>query len=94
MPAKKTIERREKMIKQLAKEESLPKEAEDDLRISEREITHLIIDNVPALVSHIGRNGYYRFINKTGAEWFGLPRNKIIGKHLSKILGKTPYEMI
>jgi len=93
MPAKQTTERLEKRIKQLAKEESMPKEVGDDLRISER-TTRLIIDNVPALVSYIGKGGYYRFVNKTGAEWFGITRNKIIGKHLRDILGKTPYEMI
>lgn len=80
------------MVTRLKKKVPIRKNLMDDPQINDREMAHLIIDNVPSLVSHVGRGGYYRFVNKAYADHFCRPPNKIIGKHLSEIVGKIAYK--
>lgn len=67
---------------------SARKKVEEELRMREQEI-RTITDNVPALVSYVDKEGYYRFVNKQYKEWFGVPKTEILGKHYREILGKA-----
>jgi PAS domain S-box-containing protein len=59
-----------------------------------RQEIQLISDNVPGLISYVGADGYYRFVNKQYEKWFGIPREKIIGHHYRQVLGEATYKKI
>ncbi|HKK00712.1 MAG TPA: PAS-domain containing protein, partial [Desulfuromonadales bacterium] len=48
------------------------KNAEKELRNKEQ-FLRLITDNLPTLISYIDRDGRYRFVNRTGAQWYAKP---------------------
>ena len=60
------------------------KQAEQDLSASEA-LLRLVIDNLPVLISYIDTDQRYRLINRTCAEWYGLPQSEIIGKRVAEI---------
>lgn len=69
------------------------KRAEDALRRSENEL-RVIAENVPALLSYVDTEGFYRFVNKRYEEWFGCSRAEITGKHYRHVLGEATYQKI
>lgn len=58
--------------------------AEKVARDSERQL-RLITDNLPVLITFIGRYLRFRFGNKSSETWFGVSRNDLIGMHLSEL---------
>ncbi|HJS50721.1 MAG TPA: PAS domain S-box protein [Pyrinomonadaceae bacterium] len=64
--------------------------SEERSRISEYQL-RLITDSIPALVSYVGADERYKFVNRTYCDWFGLPKEKIVGKKLQTILGGRAY---
>jgi PAS domain S-box-containing protein len=64
---------------------------EDTLRQREEEM-RLITDIVPAHISYVDSQQYYRFHNKKYNEWFRL--EEINGKHLKEVLGESVYQSI
>jgi PAS domain S-box-containing protein len=68
-------------------------ESEKKFRKRENEI-RTITDNIPALISYVDANGYYRFINRQYEKWFGISSEEIIGKHYKEVLGEVAYEQI
>ncbi|MEZ6040803.1 MAG: PAS domain S-box protein [Planctomycetaceae bacterium] len=46
----------------------------------------LIADSVPALVSYVGPDMRYRFVNKRYCEYFNLKREEIVGKHVRELV--------
>lgn len=69
------------------------KRAQNILLDSEKQL-RLIADANPLLISYVDGEHRYRFVNRTYTEWFGQPRERILGKHLSEILGQTAYQEI
>jgi PAS domain S-box-containing protein len=69
------------------------KMAETELQSREQEI-RMLADNVPGLVSYVGSDGCYRFINRKYKSWFGITRRDIIGKHYRDVLGDETYNLI
>jgi PAS domain S-box-containing protein len=51
-------------------------------------------DAIPALISYVDREGYYRFVNRQYEVWFGKPREEVLGRHLRDVLGQQAYESI
>lgn len=51
-------------------------------------------DSLPALISYIGADQHYRFINRAYEQWFGLAPNEIVGKHMREVLGDAAYEAL
>jgi PAS domain S-box-containing protein len=47
----------------------------------------LISDVVPSLISYVDRDLVYQFCNRAYSEWFGLSRDRIIGKPMVEVLG-------
>ncbi|MBD3415046.1 MAG: PAS domain S-box protein [Candidatus Aminicenantes bacterium] len=83
----------EKATQVILRDISARKKVEEELRLREQEIS-TITDNVPALVSYVDKDGYYRFINKQYKEWFGIPKKEILGKHYTQVLGKAAQKRI
>ncbi len=61
--------------------------AEKVARESERQL-RLITDNLPVLITFIGRDLRFSFGNKSSEVWFGISQSDLIGMHISE-LGKT-----
>lgn len=69
------------------------KEAEEKLRLSDNQL-RLVTNAVPALISYIDKNEYYRFANERFTDWFGLPIDKIIGRTPLDIFGPDAYSIL
>lgn len=54
----------------------------------------LVADNLPALVSYIGSDWTYRFVNRRYEAWFGLPREELIGKRVDHLVGDRDAAMV
>jgi len=83
----------EKATQVILRDISARKKVEEELRLRELEI-RTITDNVPALVSYVDKDGYYRFVNKQYKEWFGIPKKEMLGKHYTRVLGKAAQKRI
>ncbi len=51
-----------------------------------------IADVLPVMTAYFDHDCIYRFINKPFAEWLGLPRKEILGKHSREIIGDKAFE--
>ncbi len=69
------------------------KRAEKAVVESEKRI-QLIIDTVPALISYVGADLRYQFVNRQYEEWFRIPAAGIIGRHVMDMLGEARYREI
>jgi PAS domain S-box-containing protein len=69
------------------------KQLEEILRSSENQL-RLITDTIPLLISYIDSEERYRFVNQTYTDWFEKSRAKIIGRHISEIMGKEAYQKL
>ena len=66
------------------------KESKEKARISENQL-RLVTDSIPALVSYVGADERYKFVNRTYCDWFGLPKEKILGKKMQTVIGGRAY---
>lgn len=66
---------------------------EEALRKSEKEL-RTIAENVPGLFLYMDADGRYRFVNKRYEEWFGISREKILGKHYRQVLEEPVHKII
>ena len=64
--------------------------AEAKVRESEAEL-RLITDALPVLVAYVDRDLRYRFVNRAYGEWFGRPRDAILGLRLRDLLGEEAF---
>jgi PAS domain S-box-containing protein len=69
------------------------KRIEQALRQSESQL-RLITDALPALISYVDAKQCYVFNNRKYEEWFGHSPDKVVGKHLRDVLGKSAYKAI
>ncbi len=51
----------------------------------------LITDATPGLISYIGSDGRYRFVNRQYEIWFGLAQDQVIGRTMSEVLGEPTF---
>ncbi len=58
--------------------------AEKVARDSERQL-RLITENLPVLITFIGKDMCFRFGNKSSETWFGNSRDELIGMHISEL---------
>ncbi len=68
-------------------------QATEALRQSEHQLL-VITDNIPALISYVGVDLRYRFVNQQHVTWFGAPPEQILGKHLSEVLGDRVFHHV
>ncbi len=57
------------------------------LREREQQLTH-VADAVPALISYVGRDWRYRFVNRLYGTWFGGSVEEVVGKTTDEVLGE------
>ncbi|MFL5049864.1 MAG: EAL domain-containing protein [Xanthobacteraceae bacterium] len=70
------------------------KEAEDELRRT-REFLNTIVENVPALlVVKEAREQRYVLVNREAEEFFGIPRERLIGKTAYEIFPKEQADIV
>jgi PAS domain S-box-containing protein len=67
------------------------KEFAERLKANEAQL-RMITDAVPALISYVGSDERYRFVNKRYLEWFGVPQEEIVGKKMRSIVGNRAYQ--
>jgi PAS domain S-box-containing protein len=54
----------------------------------------LVTDAMPALISYVGRDGRYRFVNRGYEEWFGHAQHTITGRTMHDVLGAAAFSRI
>ncbi len=65
-------------------------EAEKALKNSEEKL-HVMMDGVPALLSYIDTDERFVYANDGYDRWYGIPKEAIIGKHVSDVLPPDEY---
>jgi PAS domain S-box-containing protein len=81
----------EALNRQLRLETQAHKQTSEALRVSEKWV-RLIADAVPALIAYVDAGQQYQFANKRFEDWFGLPSEKILGRHVEEVLGASLYQ--
>ena len=71
-------------------DETERRQNEEQVRASEEELRALA-DALPLLVSFIGRDQRYRFMNRVHEQWFGRPREEMLGRTIRDVLGEEGY---
>jgi PAS domain S-box-containing protein len=66
--------------------------AEARLRASEEQLRSLA-DTLPVLVSFIDRDERYGFVNRIYEDWFGQPREAILGRTIREVIGEEGYAL-
>jgi PAS domain S-box-containing protein len=54
----------------------------------------LIGNRVPALISYIGADRCYRTCNEEYTRWYGVPRERIIGRPVREFLGEDAWKIV
>jgi len=53
-----------------------------------------IIDIMPACISFVDLNYCYQINNKVYEEWFGISKDELKGKHVSKVIGEEKFQTL
>lgn len=69
------------------------REAEAALRDREHRL-RLVTDAMPALIAYCDKHTVYQYCNARYTEWFGLPMEDIVGRHVREVLGPDAFEKI
>ncbi|MBC7808399.1 MAG: PAS domain S-box protein [Akkermansiaceae bacterium] len=64
--------------------ERVERDAADQLR--------LVTDAAPLLISYVDREMRYRLVNQGYAEWFGVPKEQIIGRTVAEVIGQAAFQ--
>lgn len=68
------------------------------LKAAERELVEtrfrFILDLLPALVSYIGLDGRYEFVNRGYEVWFKHPREEVVGRTVREVVGEAAWAVI
>jgi len=64
-----------------------------EVRASEAEL-RLVTDALPVLVSFVGADERYRFVNRAYESWFGVKREDTIGKTIREVIGEAAYAQL
>lgn len=67
--------------------------AEENIRQASRQLK-LVTDALPVLLSYVGKDGRYQFVNKTYEDWFGRRREEILDRPMTEIVPPEIWETI
>jgi PAS domain S-box-containing protein len=62
------------------------------LAASEEELRR-IADALPVLIAFVDRSGRYRFANGAYEDWFYIPPEQVVGRHVREVLGEDAYQV-
>jgi PAS domain S-box-containing protein len=65
--------------------------AENALQESEEKLA-LVMDGIQTLIAYVDKDLRYVYMNKAYADWYGQPREELIGKRISDLLEKGVFE--
>jgi ammonium transporter len=68
------------------------KQAEEALLVSEEQY-RLVTNSVPICISYVDADLCYQFNNIIFEEWFGIPSEKTIGRHMRDVMGENVYQI-
>lgn len=54
----------------------------------------LITDHLPVLIAYVDKDGYYQFANRVCCQWYGRPREEIVGTHVSELLDSERVSLL
>jgi PAS domain S-box-containing protein len=66
----------------------------EKVRRQSEETLKVILDNIPAYISFVGRDCRYKFVNKQYAIGFQKTLEEIEGKHLKEVIGEEMFESL
>ena len=69
------------------------KQADEALRTSEEQL-RLTTDALPAFIAYVDNQSRYRFVNHVYEEYFGVPREQIIGCRTGSFMSEDSYQQI
>ena len=69
------------------------REAEQALRDSERQL-QLITDALPVCISYIDGDIRYRFVSAAYEQWFGRPKQDLVGRRVEEVIGAAAYQKV
>lgn len=52
------------------------------------------LDALPVILAHKSRDLRYTYVNKTYADWVDVPRERIIGSHVSNVRNESHYQLM
>jgi PAS domain S-box-containing protein len=58
------------------------------------DLLRVTMDNAPALMSYIDKDGKYRRVNKNYERWFGHSDEQVRGRHMREVLGEAAWQAI
>jgi PAS domain S-box-containing protein len=53
-----------------------------------------LMDSVPIILAHKTRDLRYLYVNQTYADWVGLPRDQIIGRHVCEVRNEAHFQLM
>ncbi len=65
--------------------------AEAELQQS-RDRLQLITDSLPALITHLGTDHHFRFVNHASLDWYGMPPEALVSQSLPETIGQDAFE--
>ena len=74
------------LMRERAVAEAKQRDSEERLR--------MITDNLPALVSYVGADLRYRFVNQTYNDWFHHTGGEFVGHALREVMGEEGYAIV
>lgn len=76
-------------IYDLTEQTSLQKKMEET-----KQLLEISTQEIPALLSYVGADKRYRYVNAAYERYWGVPRKKIIGEKIQNVLGAKTWEII
>lgn len=58
------------------------------------DVLRLVVDTGPTLISFIGADCRYRWVNRAYEGWFGRPAASLLGLHLREVMGEGAWEVV
>lgn len=65
-----------------------------DNNIDKSSLETKIANEIPSLISYFDKNFVYHYVNAKYEEWFGLSKDKILGKTVAELLGQEAFDLI
>ena len=69
------------------------KDVEERIQTRDNQL-RLVTDSVPALISYVDKNERYRLANETYTDWFGIPKDDVIGKQPREVFGNSAIKIL